>query len=111
MCEYKKTKDVRHFSNFSRERKRKTMAEREVWYFLVDGTGQLVEGTSADAVDLTSSSSIRRFRKRVHIENPTKLSHCDPSGLVVYANKAGRMILCNRKMTLEIMEQRKASCM
>ena len=63
------------------------MAEREVWYFLVDGTGQLVHGTSADAVDLPSSSSIRRFRDAVRAKNLTKVSHCNPSGLDVYANK------------------------
>jgi hypothetical protein len=32
---------LRYFSK--EEKKRKTMAEREVWYFLVDATGQLVE--------------------------------------------------------------------
>jgi hypothetical protein len=67
------------------------MAEREVWYFLVDKAGQLVEGTSADAVDLSSSSSIRRFRDAVK-------EKCDRQGddlkgilaskLLIYANKA-----------------------
>jgi hypothetical protein len=62
------------------------MAKREVWYFLVHETGQLVEQTSTDAVELSSSSSISRFRDAVRAKNPTKLSHCDPSSLVVYAN-------------------------
>ena len=64
------------------------MTEREVWYFLVNGTGQLLEGTSADKVRVSRTGDIADFRDAVHAKNSTKLSHCDPSGLVVNANKA-----------------------
>jgi hypothetical protein len=60
------------------------------WYILVDGARQLVEGTSENVVNLTSSSSIRRFRDAVK-------DKCDREGndlkgilsskLLVYANK------------------------
>jgi hypothetical protein len=63
------------------------MAKREVWYFLVHETGRLVEGTSVDKVYVSCIGDIADFRDAVRAKNPTKLSHCDPSGLVVYANK------------------------
>jgi hypothetical protein len=61
-----------------------------VWYFLVDKTGQLVEETSADTVDLPSSCSVRRFRDTVKDKCDRQggdLKEILASKLVVYANK------------------------
>jgi hypothetical protein len=66
------------------ETKRKTMTEREVWYILVNGTGR----ETADKVRVSRTGDISDFRDAVHAKNPRKVAHCDPSDLVVYANKA-----------------------
>ncbi len=78
------------------------MTEREVWYFLVDGTGQLVEGTSADAVDLPSSSSIRRFRDAVK-------DKCDRQGDDLKGILASRLLVYTNKENFEVGNALRAS--
>jgi hypothetical protein len=61
--------------------------ERLVWFCLVDRSGVAYNGTSTDCVIVPSSSVIAQLRDAVKGKNPRKLSHCDASDLLVYANK------------------------
>jgi hypothetical protein len=67
------------------------MTEREIWYFLVDETGHPYAESSADAVDLPSSSSILCFTDAVKDKWDRQVDDLKgilSSELVVYANKA-----------------------
>jgi hypothetical protein len=58
---------------------------RDVWYVVVIGDG---EPSSAFPVEMSSESIIAKFIKKVHAENPRKLSQFDASDLQVYENEA-----------------------
>lgn len=64
------------------------MPTTSVWYLLVDSNGQPYERTTADVVELPSTTCvIAQFRKAVKTENSRKLSSFDAADLVVYKNK------------------------
>src|SRR6476646_82895 len=64
--------------------KKMNEATTEVWYQLVEENGAI---SSCASVDITKTTSIAKFRDAVKEKNPNKLSHCDASDLVVYANR------------------------
>ena len=64
------------------------MSSTSVWYLLVDSNGQPYKKTSADLVELPSTTCvIAQFRDAVKLKNSPILGGFTSSQLIVYKNK------------------------
>ncbi|GLD99763.1 hypothetical protein PINS_up008491 [Pythium insidiosum] len=63
------------------------MAERLVWFLLVNQEGAAYKGTTASSVSIPSNYVIDQFRDAVHAKNAGILQGIVPAQLLVYADK------------------------
>ena len=81
---YKKTKGLRHLSNFSKERKRWQQAlERYVWFRFVTENGEPYKRSKYDRVKASPNDKIIDFRDKVHAAKSDFLGGIDRSQLTV----------------------------